>query len=68
MSYVATGNESEVLVPVPGRRETAEWRRVIDVCWEHGPEEEEGLYPPTLVGFWVVGQGLRRKSAVLAGR
>lgn len=67
MSYVASGKESEVLVPVPGNREVAEWRRVVDVCWEHGPEEE-GLYEPTLVGFWVVGQGLRRASAVLAGR
>jgi hypothetical protein len=65
-NYIASGKEREVLLPVPGNRESVRWYRVQEVCWHVNEGEEE--YGAQLIGFWVVGGGLRRASAVVAGR
>lgn len=63
IAYQPTGNESEILVSQHGNHV---WHKVQAVCWHHPEEgEEEGAQ---LIGYWVVGGGLRRVSVVVFGR
>lgn len=64
IAYQPTGNESEILVSQHGNHV---WHKVQAVCWHH-PEEDEEEEGAQLIGYWVVGGGLRRVSVVVFGR